>query len=304
MLDDQRALRRTIDSLQDQLAQERAQRMDGGTGAPPPSSPGPGPDVPNPVPAQVPGQSGIEAMMARLASLENMMKEDNGRAVVAPPTLDAVAAQGSGIASTTAPGSLGSVANDELIAELERAAQNPHGVFLRQLKKFREVSPWPMPLGYRQRLAPSYLCQVYKSGQSGVEYARRWMQAHSLQNCSPAQEMISVLSAVDDALLSDGADVINSVTFEKLCRRAYGLERAYEECTLEEHWRRPENRKSWKSRVKWDLCDQYDVRSVTSKGTRIPVADQEAREVMEREASFAKYYSKMAEAKQKEQGSQ
>ena len=157
--------------------------------------------------------------------------------------------------------------------------------------------PWPMPAGFRQRLAAPYLAQVYKGGTTALEYARRWIQNHRLEKCSPAQDMLSIMEAVGDSIVTDQRDVINSVAFEKLTRRAYGLERAYENCWTEEDWKRPDSArgKAWKSKVQWDLCDQYDVRGQSQKGTRVAVAYQEAKESMEREASFMKYYSKMSE---------
>ena len=87
--------------------------------------------------------------------------------------------------------------------------------------------------------------------------------------------------------------MINSVSFEKLTRRAYGLEKAYEDCWRAEDWKRPDGKKTWKSKVKWDLCERYDVRNQSSKATKIPEADEEARGEMERDAAFMKYYSKM-----------
>ena len=62
------------------------------------------------------------------------------------------------------------------------------------------------------------------------------------------------MEAVDDSIFSDNLDVINSVAFEKLVRRAYGLERAYENCWKIEDWRRPDGKKNWTSKVQWDLC--------------------------------------------------
>ena len=88
-----------------------------------------------------------------------------------------------------------------------------------------------MPVGYRERIAPSYLAQVYRGGTTAVEYARRWLRDRSLMKCSPAQEMLSIMEAVDDAVLGQEADVINTISFEKLGRRAYGLERAFEGST-------------------------------------------------------------------------
>ena len=187
-----------------------------------------------------------------------------------------------------------------MIAELERLSQSPHPAFLAQLRKYREVRPWPMPEGYQQRLAPNYLAQVYKSGQTGVEYARKWLRDHGLSGCAPAQEMLSIMEAFDDSIMSGLTDVVNSVAFEKLARRAYGLERAFEDCFQEEDYRRPDGKTKWVSKVKWDLCERYDVRNQIMKSTKVPVADEEARQSMERDAAFFKYYTKAAQGRQLE----
>ena len=211
----------------------------------------------------------------------------SGRPAVPPLGSPPPAAAGTG-ASSSGPG-----VHHSVIAELERLSQSPHQAFLAQLRKYREVRPWPMPEGYQQRLAPNYLAQVYKSGQTGVEYARKWLRDHGLSGCAPAQEMLSIMEAVDDSIFSDGNDVINSVAFEKLVRRAYGLERAFEHCWKLEDWRRPDGKKSWTSKVQWDLCDRYDLRSQYLRATRVPSADDEAKQAMERDAAFHKYYEKV-----------
>ena len=118
---------------------------------------------------------------------------------------------------------------------------------------------------------------------------------HKLQRSAPAQEMLSIMEAVDDSVLQDDRDVNNSVAFEKLIRRAYGLERAFEDCWCEDDYRRPEGRKTWTSKVKWDLCDRYDLRGHSLRGTRLPDADEEAKKAMERDAAFYKYYTKATE---------
>ena len=138
---------------------------------------------------------------------------------------------------------------EELVAELEKMSQNVHEAFLRQLRRYREITPWPMPMGYRKRMAAPYLAQVYRAGGLAATYAQNWIMQRGLRKCSPAQEMLAIMQAVDDSILTGERDVINSVAFEKLVRRAYGLERAYEDVHREEDWRRPEGKKSWQSKV-------------------------------------------------------
>ena len=48
--------------------------------------------------------------------------------------------------------------------------------------------------------------------------------------------------------------------------------------------------------MKWDLCDRYDLRNHVSKPSRIAEVDEEAKQAMERDAAFHKWYTKASEA--------
>ena len=104
------------------------------------------------------------------------------------------------------------------------------------------------------------------------------------------------MEAIDDSLVTDERDVINSVAFEKMARRAYGLERAHEDCSTELDWKRPDNAKNWRSKVKWDLCDRYDVRGQNMRTARVREADKEVQDSLENDVAFTQYYTKYADA--------
>ena len=95
--------------------------------------------------------------MKRLEEMESMVRVDAGKEPVQrAPAPSTVAVPG---------GDLSVDAEIKVqLAELERAAMNVHHAFLTQLRAYRDVPPWPVPTGYRKRLAPSYLAQVYKHG--------------------------------------------------------------------------------------------------------------------------------------------
>ena len=132
---------------------------------------------------------------------------------------------------------------------------------------------------------------------TAVQYAKNWLREHSLQRNAPAQEVLSIMEAVDDSVLMNERDVINSIALEKRIRRAYGLERAFEDVAHESDWKRPDGKKTWASTVKSDLCDRYDVRNQNLRAARVPEADEEAKQAMERDAAFHKWYTKSAESR-------
>ena len=87
--------------------------------------------------------------MARLEEMERMVREDAG----ARPVASAAAA--AHVRPTAAGEEASSGEHARLVAELERASANIHSAFLAQLRAYRSVEPWPMPVGYRERIAPS-----------------------------------------------------------------------------------------------------------------------------------------------------
>ena len=128
---------------------------------------------------------------------------------------------------------------------------------------------------------------------TGKQYAQRWVQPHQLQKNVPAMEMVSIMDAIDDMVFGTLRGFLNQISTEKLVRRAYGLEKAFENVHREEDWRRPDGKTSWSTKVKWGLCDRYDLRGHGLKPTSISHVDEEARRSMERDAAFYKYYDKV-----------
>ena len=84
---------------------------------------------------------------------------------------------------------------------------------------------------------------------------------------------------------------------EVLCRRIYGLIKAFEEVQEEGDWKMPRNApKTWRTKVKWQLLKEYDVQSLESSEWDIPEADQEVSDRLQRKALFAKHLSKVEAA--------
>ena len=72
--------------------------------------------------------------------------------------------------------------------------------------------------------------------------------------------MLSIMEFIDDTLMQDVSDDVNSFAVKKMVRCAYGLERAFENCWREDDHKRPDGKKCWISKVKRNLCDRHDLR--------------------------------------------
>lgn len=75
---------------------------------------------------------------------------------------------GAGGADTVGPGYL---------ASLLKLAENTHELMVAELRRVRPIKEkdWPLPVGYRVRIAAAYLAWVFSRNRNGESYARVWL---------------------------------------------------------------------------------------------------------------------------------
>ena len=108
-----------------------------------------------------------------------------------------------------------------------------------EIGRYREVAEkdWPLPKGFRSRVCPSLLPELYKDGRRAEETAQRFLEDHALKECYTAKEMVSLAAQFDRMLLMDKqAGFINLPSTEYLARRYYGLMVAFEGCSTKNDW--------------------------------------------------------------------
>jgi len=175
-------------------------------------------------------------------------------------------------------------------------------VFLEELKNYREikVEDWPLPTGYQQRLAPIFLAEVYKGGQTGENYAKEYRRKHGLEECLAAQEIENILSNFDRMLLVDNEPgFINRVSTEYAARRAFGLLQAFRNCRKKDDWCKPRNApSSWRSKVEWTELDRVDPRAADALPAGFRPIENEVRAELERDALLLKAKAKLKDAAQ------
>ena len=179
---------------------------------------------------------------------------------------------------------------------LQHLTQNPLEVLLPLAEGFREMPAWPFAGTVAEdRVAPTYLAVVYRSGRRGVEYAESWLSAKGLTKNHMAQNMKHNLHAIDEMLMYDGFDVINSAGVEILARRCYALELVFEDCKFEHDWKvkDPKN-----SKAKLQVFEKYDATAMMKNSVRVPEADATVKKQLELEAQYAKYLAKAPKAQE------
>lgn len=159
-----------------------------------------------------------------------------------------------------------------------------------------ELSPnvgWKLPQGLAQRVAPGLCARVYKRGGCAVEYYLKWLTNKSLLKSSIASEVRLVARALDALVAEEGT--INLFVLELLCRRLYSFEKAFEQVTEESHWRCPKGEagKRWKSLVKWNMLDLYDIQSLERDNTALPGVDDEAAQLAEKANRYGAFVNRV-----------
>ena len=188
----------------------------------------------------------------------------------------------------------------EVIQKLEVQAKNAQALFIQELREYREIplKDWPLPTGYQQRLAPAYLAECYRQGRNAEEVGREFLRSHGLEECTVAQELVSLLSGFDKMLLVDNEPgFINRVSTEYAARRAFGLQQAFRNCRRKEDWQKPKNApQSWRSKVDWQELRRLDPRSAESLPVGMRHIENEIRGELERDALIMKAKAKLQSA--------
>ena len=77
---------------------------------------------------------------------------------------------------------------------------------------------------------------------------------------------------------------------EMMCRRIYGLKRAFKEVKCQADWKQPKGNPGakWRSKVRWDLAAEIDWRSLQEDEEEIPEIEQEMHVRLRDKALIAK----------------
>jgi hypothetical protein len=264
---------------------------------------------------EVDGPSGgrdlLKDMMTRIDRFESVLKADragpDGAAGAGP---DVASGAAGGLNRSTGRGGGPEVTEkakrsdvESVIAKLKRTAERPHETYLQHLAEYEEVDheEWAtyFPVGYRERVAPSWLGEVYAGGVTGKQFAKDFLRDRSLGDCNEARELIPVMAAIDSLLLYDRhPKVINSISLEKLAKKGYGIYVGYMAIEKREDWKRGDkSAKTWTSKVNEEMWRRIDpakggVDELSFTNRKL---EDEIRGEVDRDANLLKAFAKLQE---------
>jgi len=252
----------------------------GGPGGPPPGGGGGRPS--NYRPYANAHDPGLADLGQRVGNFQNIAQEDSRP----------VGAGGTGGTGSAGISSLVSRSFLKL-QRMRRKARNPMDVFQRMYEAVKDMPDWPLPEEAMERIAGDYLAEVYSSGRLGIHYARAFVIAHGLAGSHLGALFERIFMILDEMVMFDNVNVCNAASAEILCRWAYGLEKALEDCGRKEDWSGEKN----KLKTKWDLFERYDVWSISKGHTAHKEADAAVGTTMKQDALFLKYLDTVRHAR-------
>eukprot|EP00972_Heterocapsa_arctica_P038865 5726972-Heterocapsa_arctica.AAC.1 len=147
-----------------------------------------------------------------------------------------------------------------------------------------------MPANLTEGAAPPFLMQIFSAHPSAAAMAQRWAQEKQLERNHVAREMILMCMVLDKSLMSD-KDFVNSEGCEIISRRIYALKKAFEQVRTAGDWRQPRGAAAskWKSKVRWDLANEIDMRALSGEVESLPGVDKGLQTRLKESALLSKH---------------
>ena len=168
--------------------------------------------------------------------------------------------------------------------------RDPREKVIDQLAAYKKDGDWHLPANVAERVAPGLLLQIFSQHTTATQMANRWIQDKQLERNHVAHEMLLLAMVLDRSLLEDKS-YASSETCEIVCRRIYALKKAFELVKTASDWRQPKGAAAskWKSKVRWDLANEIDVRALSGDSEALPSVDRELQSRLKERALLNKY---------------
>jgi hypothetical protein len=191
-----------------------------------------------------------------------------------------------------------------MIRKLKKQSELPQEIFVDALSAYKpeDKEEWArhFPPGCRERIAATFLSEVYGSGKLARIWAKEWVKAKEVGDHGGARDLIPTMAAVDSLVIVDRQpEIINSVALERLARRGWGIAKGFQHVTCRADWQKPSGKdKSWVSKVDnetWKRVDPSREHSDVDFTFINRLAEDEVRTEMDRDAALLKARNKLEE---------
>ena len=130
--------------------------------------------------------------------------------------------------------------------------------------------------------------QVFQKHPTVREFVKEYIKDKELTGNHVEHELLVLALAIDSQVRSD-EDFINTEAGKILCRRVYGIRRAFSAVRCRGDWQTPKGQGAhkWRSKVNWALLDEIDMRALKEDFETIDSVER-----LEKKALMNKWMSK------------
>ena len=282
-------LKATLRALVAEVSRLKAEAPDAASG----SSSGPSSARGEPRTQELPFNASMEAdrVIARLSEFERALTADRKTSSVAaapsssPPSLPKLTPEPPQAAS----GSPSSSSWVDL-SPLKESLRDPREKLMSHAELLAADVQWKLPGNLKERVAPALIVQVVSRYGSFSNFAESWVNEKELHRNHTANEMF-MLAMVLDKLITTTPEILKSESCEILARRVYALRRAFHDVKGLDDWKQPKGTKAsqWKSKVRWDLAQEIDWRSLVENEEVLPGVERDLQMTLQNKALVQKY---------------
>ena len=177
--------------------------------------------------------------------------------------------------------------------EFRRGLVSPKDQLVSHLGNYSPTVEWKLPQDLKARVAPALLMQVFQNHSTFREFVKEYIKEKELTGNHIEHELLVLAMAIDSQVRSDD-NFINAEACEILCRRVYGLRRAFSEVKCRADWQQPKGQGAhkWKSKVRWSLLEEIDMRALRDDLETIEPVEEDLRRRLENNALMNKWLAK------------
>ena len=188
------------------------------------------------------------------------------------------------------------------LGPLRESLKDPRLRLMENLSKLKSAPSFELPPGLTARVAPDLLVQTFGKYGSMGKFATDWVKQKELYKNHIGHEMMLHCMTLD-RMLETSPEFITTAGCEILCSRVYALKRAFKDVNSMADWKQPRGSSAnkWKSKVRWDLANELDWRSVMDGEESLPNVEKDLTQRLQQKALFQKYLSKTGTENTKEE---
>ena len=160
------------------------------------------------------------------------------------------------------------------------------------LDRYTTAVDWKLPQNLKARVAPHLLMQVSQVYPTFRDFVKAYVKEKELGGNHIEHELLVLSMAIDSQVKADD-NFINTEACEILCRRVYGLRRAFSAVRCKADWQMPKGQGAhkWKTKVNWALLDDIDLRALHEDLETIEPVEDDLKKRLEKKALMNKWLS-------------